>query len=451
MSLGVGCARLRKSIDTSTLTEARPGTTTGQGQLALVWLHPHETPQVSLLTEELTVGRDPSCDVVIDSPLVSRRHARFRRNGPIVVAEDLDSRNGIFLDAVRTDRAPVVLGQLWRIGEALARVVECGDASDFSFSEVVPGQWGGSQLRAALGALGRVARSDLPVVVEGESGCGKEGVARAVHEQSGRSGRFVALDCASLPEHLAESQLFGHKRGAFTGAERTQSGYLVAASGGTLFLDEVVELPLGVQAKLLRALQQGEVVAIGATEPTPVDLRIVVAAQCPLNERVDDGRFRGDLYARLRGITLELPPLRERSEDVPPLFRRFLRQHLAGPVPRVNPRLVEQLCLHTWPLNVRELLAMTKELAILHGHEPELLWEHLPRELRARSSELPPASNARPSQQPLSAEAFHAQLLRNGGNVLQACQMFGISRSRAYRLIANHGIDLEKLRGNGAD
>ena len=192
-----------------------------------------------------------------------------------------------------------------------------------------------------------VAASDLPMIIQGETGSGKEGAARAIHAWSGRRGAFVALNCAALPEALAEAELFGYRKGAFTGAERASAGYLRAAEGGTLFLDEIAELSLPIQAKLLRAVEQRELCPLGESTPVAIDVRLLAATQSPLGLAVAQKRFRGDLLARLSGLTVVIPPLRHRSEEIPALFGKIVEQFGARvAAPRFDSTLIERLCTH---------------------------------------------------------------------------------------------------------
>ena len=215
------------------------------------------------------------------------------------------------------------------------------------------------------------------MLIVGETGVGKEFVAQAVHVLSGRRGNFQPVNCAALPVALAEAELFGHSRGAFTGAEQATLGHLRAADGGTLFLDELAELPLPVQAKLLRVLQDGRVTPLGETRAQPVSFRIVAACQQPPEQLVARGRLRQDLVNAVRPDA-SVPPLRERRVDIAFFFRSFVSRYAVGLVPNVDPRMLECMLLHDWPGNVRELELLTRRLLALHGQEPLLRRSFLP-------------------------------------------------------------------------
>jgi two-component system, response regulator FlrC len=318
------------------------------------------------------------------------------------------------------------------------------------FVEIAPGLFGGGVLGEALAPLRKAAASDLPVVLEGETGTGKEIVTRALHGWSGRPGPLVAVNCASLPEGLAEAELFGYRRGAFTGADRASPGFFRSAEGGTLLLDEVSDLPMPVQAKLLRVLEQREVQPLGETRAVPIDVRIVVAGQGSLAEAVDERRFRADLLARLEGVTVRLPPLRKRRDDVLPLFSRLLHENTEGRAPAVEADLVERLVVHDWPFNVRELVLLVRRLLVLHGGETTLHARHLPE--RMGDSQPPLEAPARKSAPAATGgdnvelPALIVALRAAGGNVARASAMLGITRQRAYRLMEGNAVDLEALR-----
>jgi transcriptional regulator with AAA-type ATPase domain len=443
----------------TTTTSPSPSTgvgLTGKRATRVLWVHPQRI-SMALASRQMVVGRDDDCALVLAGTEVSRHHAEFRVDGPLVAVRDLGSRNGVFVNGARIADAPLEAGDVIRCGEWIGVVVS-EPAGAAAFGEITPGWWGGAKLAAAVEPL-RQGKGDLPVIVQGETGTGKEGTAHAVHLWSGRKGPFVALNCAALPAELAEAELFGYRKGAFTGANQTSPGLFRAAEGGTLFLDEILELAAPLQAKLLRVLEERRVRALGETRDVPIDVRVVAATQEPLSDAVAMRRFRADLHARLDGLTVVLPPLRERREDIAPLFLELLRQHSGGRPPAVETKLVEALCLYDWPLNVRELALLARRLLNLNGHESVLRKAHLPERMIARavqegtadggSGPLPAADKRarRATDDQSEFEALIEALRQSDGSVGKAATLVGISRARAYRLIAAHpDFSLEEIR-----
>lgn len=430
----------------TTITEQGSPEYEGEARgLALDWAYPEPSaPHVNLLWEhqpELVIGRDEDCAVRLSGKEVSRRHAVLRHEGGAVVLADLDSRNGTRVNGQPVSSSPLSVDDVVRIGNWVGVVTRLPGP----FGEIAPGLLGGPVLRAALDPLQKAAKSDLPVVLEGETGTGKEVAARSLHLWSERAGSFVAVNCAALPEGLAEAELFGYRRGAFTGADRASPGLFRDAHKGTLLLDEVSDLPLGVQAKLLRVLEQREVQPLGETQPVPVDVRVVVAGQESLSDSVAKGRFRGDLLARLEGVTVRLPPLRQRRGDVPPLFLHLLEQLSSGPVPEVRIDLIERLATHDWPFNVRELVLAVRRILVFHEKEPVIHAGHLAeRFTRAGASASSPSGSRDP--QDVALPELVMALRAAGGNVTRAAATLGITRQRAYRLMDAGDVDLESLR-----
>ncbi len=417
------------------------------------WVFPEA--RRTTLASRIVVGREDTCGTVLSGMQVSRQHAEFRIDGPITALRDLGSSNGVFLNGQRVTDAPLELGDVVRLGEWVGLVVR-EPAENAGFRELAPGWFGGARLAAVVEPV-RQIKDDLPLIVQGETGAGKEGMARAAHEWSGRAGAFVAVNCAALPEQLAEAELFGHRKGAFTGADGPGLGLFRAADRGTLFLDEILELSPALQAKLLRALQERSVRPVGETRDVPVDVRVIAATQESLSVPVSERPFRADLHARLDGLTVVLPSLRERREDIMPLFKGFLKQH-ASELPRaLEPKLVEALCLYDWPLNVRELALLARRLVAVHGHEPLLKHSHLPERMlehgRIAASE-PPGEKPPPAKRAWRRvddhdefDALLAALRENGGSVGRAASSLGISRARAYRLLAAHpDFSLDRVR-----
>ena len=366
---------------------------------------------------------------------------------------DLDSTNGVFLNGRPVKQAPMRTRDVLRIGDWIGVLVSLPTdaATAWTFQEVSKHYWAGPTLLAALAPARSVATTDLPVIIQGETGAGKEGAANAIHAWSGRSGPFLTLNCAALPEGLAEGELFGYRKGAFSGAERANPGFLRAANGGTLLLDEIAELPLPLQAKLLHAVEQREVVPLGESRPVAIDVRLLAATQGPLRQAVDEKRFRGDLLARLQGLTVEIPPLRARVEEVPFLFARLIEaQRGPAALPRFDPLLVERLCTHDWPFNVRELALLTRRLLALHPDAAVLAPAALSeRAAGARSEdELTQAAVAGAVSAPIAViddptaeirDPDHASVLAalraERGNVRRTAAALGISSGRLYRLM----------------
>jgi len=333
-----------------------------------------------MLPEEraICVGAGPNVDVVIDDPFISTRHATLRVARQGVVVEDLGSKNGTWVDGVTVERAWARLGAIIRFGRVSVRVVAGQPPIALVQEELPEGPVvGNSQsFREVLRTLERAARVRSPVLLRGETGTGKEMAARVVHRGSERRNQpFVAINCGAIPEALAESELFGHVRGAFTGAHRDRQGAFLRADGGTLLLDEVAELPPLIQAKLLRVLETGRLLPVGGEQEHPVDVRIVAATHRDLEAMVTAGELREDLYHRLGVISVRLPPLRERPEDIPALLRHFAGRaslELGYPL-ELTDAAVAAAVRYGWPGNIRALRnAVLRAGALADGPiEPE--------------------------------------------------------------------------------
>ena len=298
-----------------------------RADFALRFVFPElRAPLAPAAGESVLVGREVGGPGQLPGGAISRRHAELRRHGRELLIEDLGSRNGVFVNARRVEQGRLRLHDVVRIGDWVAVVVADGEASIDEGAGDPRLHLGPTASRLAAPAR-RLAPTGIALVLEGETGTGKERFACAIHGWSGRKGPLIAINCAALPEALAEAELFGHREGAFTSAIRASQGHFRAAQGGTLFLDEVTDMPPAVQAKVLRALEQKEVLPLGESRPVPVDVRILCATQVPLAQAVADKRLRADLHARLQGFTLRLPPLRERRADIPSLFVHLLGRH----------------------------------------------------------------------------------------------------------------------------
>ncbi|HUS29698.1 MAG TPA: sigma-54 dependent transcriptional regulator [Kofleriaceae bacterium] len=310
------------------------------------------------------------------------------------------------------------------------------------------------KLRASLDRLGD---QDVPILIQGESGTGKELVARALHERGARRRkRFVALNCGAIPETLIDSELFGHIKGAFTGATTDRAGVFVEADGGTLFLDEIGDMPLAVQARLLRVLQESEVRPLGGSGNRKVDVRVIAASHVDLAQAVEQGRFRQDLFYRLNVVVLRVAPLRERLDDLPLLAAHFIRKHGGSKPPTLSPDALEAMMDYPWPGNVREV-----ENAVLHAialhHGDAIGAESLPatisgRRASASSPSLQSVDDDAANLEPLTeakrraSSAFEKRYLtkameRAKGSVSEAARLAGLDRTNFRRLLQRHGID----------
>jgi nitrogen regulation protein NR(I) len=328
-------------------------------------------------------------------------------------------------------------------------------------------------MQAVFKVIGHIAESDAPVLIRGETGTGKELVARAIFAHSRRAERpFVAVNCAAIPEQLLESELFGHERGSFTGAERRRIGKFEQASGGTILLDEIGDMSLATQAKILRVLQQGELARLGSNEVLKVDVRVLAATNRDLEADIASGRFREDMFYRLNGVTIQLPPLRERGEDVPLLARHFTEaaaREIGRPPPEVTPEAIEKLALYSWPGNVRQLANVMRRAVLLRRsgqigpadielgptagarREPALALppamigaeEDPARVALRRAIELgldAGHTNLYPRlRELLERELLGLALSRFGGNQVQAARTLGIARSTLWRWMQDYG------------
>jgi len=399
------------------------------------------------LQSTVSVGADTTNQVVLEDRYVSRFHCRLLPHGGRWLLKDLASTNGTFLDGARIAEADVDAGARIRVGSAELRIEQTAPRLQATLPGLVARD---PALAPVLELLRRAAPSSLPVTILGESGTGKEVAARALHELSDRSGGpFVPLNCGAISRELAEAELFGHEKGAFTGAITSAPGAFGAADGGTLFLDEIADLPSRLQVTLLRALEAGEVKPVGAPKPRCIDVRVVCATHQDLRLRVREGAFREDLFYRLRGVTLELPPLRARPRDILPLAEHFL-----PPDRSFAPDARAALLAHPWPGNVRELRHVVQLASLLS--EAQVI-----RAYALRFDDSPPRAWAPRVCEPgatapaestvelrgrtlyeLEELAIRAALARHGGNRRAISAELGIARSSLLRK-----LDALRLRG----
>jgi len=391
------------------------------------------------------LGREPDVDdgaaLEVADARVSRRHASVGLDPDHpgwVVLHDLGSKNGTFVDGRPAARALLAGGEVVRVGETLLLVTRDRAATSGAGSPLLGRS---SALEAVRGAIEAAAACPLPVLVLGETGVGKEVVAREVHARSGRPGPFRAVNCAAIPRDLAESTLFGHRKGAFTGATDASSGLVRAAHRGTLLLDEVGELDPALQAKLLRVLEEGTVLPVGAVDPVAVDVRFVAATNRDLFEAAQADGFRDDLLARLAGQVVRVPPLRERRDDVAPLLAAFLGVDVAALGARVEADALEALLLYDWPRNVRELEVFARRVASRPGRlSPGDLEPQVRAALEAaRAEPLLDATCQTRGSAPSKAE-LEAALHECGDNLAEVARRFGRDRRQIYRWLERHGL-----------
>ncbi len=402
-------------------------------------------PPILVLKEGIaTVGSAPNADLVLAEQTVSRKHVTLELCADGIVVTDLGSRNGTFYLGQRVQKMTVALGSSIQVGAATLTFEADTDAlagmvlAEDSFR----GMWGTSfAMRRVFAMLARLEGSLVPVLVLGESGVGKELIARAIHEGSRpKDAPLVAVNCAAIPRELVASELFGHKKGAFTGATENRQGAFEAANGGTLFLDEVGELPVDMQPVLLRALETGEIKPVGEDRTRKVAVRVISATNRDLATEVARGRFREDLYFRLAVVKIDVPPLRDRAEDIEVLARAFARRAGAVDLP---PEVIATLKGHDWPGNVRELQnAVLAYLAL--GELPQA-------ETRSRSildnalGDLVDLSRPYADQKTEIAERFtrvylQALMLETGFNQSAAAKIAGLDRTHLGRMLAKHGL-----------
>jgi DNA-binding NtrC family response regulator len=387
-------------------------------------------PRVVDGARAIVVGRDGECDLVVDDQRLSRRHAELRFVADGWEARDLGSRNGTFLDGVRVPTSGgrgLVLG----VGDTVFLLLPDVRPMLAQAIEVRGGVVLGPRLKQTWRDLEHAARSSGVVHLCGETGSGKELAARVFHDAGPRArGPFVAVNCAAVPPQIAERLLFGARKGAYTGADVDADGYLGAADGGTLFLDELAELPLEVQAKLLRVLETRELLPLGAAKPRKIDIGLVTATHGDLRAEVANGRFRDDLYFRVGRPQVAVPALRDRPEEIPFLVERALQQ--LEPPRRPHVGLVEVALTRPWPGNVRELLHEVADAARRAGEDERVKAEHLD---EAAGRPLHPPD----TRDPMSEAARIREILdREQGNVSRAARALGMHRTQLRRWLARN-------------
>jgi two-component system, NtrC family, response regulator GlrR len=412
--------------------------------------------------EATTLGSAPAAGVVVVDRAVSRLHAELVPAADGLWVRDVGSRNGTYVDDVRVVHARVPNGSIVRVGASTILVTyDPAEAPRALWNAPVFGRMIGRSavMRELFASLAKIARTESSVVIWGETGTGKELIAEAIHGHSPRAaGPFVVMDCASVPEHLIESELFGHARGAFTGAAAARSGAFEAADGGTIFLDEVGELPLALQPKLLRVLESRAVRRVGEVQHRPVNLRVISATHRDLRSMVNRGAFREDLYFRLCVLPVLAPPLRDRPCDIAPLMEHFLAGFGGRAIP---PAAMRAIVERPWPGNVRELRNFAERVAAVGIERALEMAEAIPRPpvAEAPAGEVPRA--APPAAFPAVPPAWLAHgfkefrdkwlaagereylqrvLARHRGNIPAAAAEAQLERTYMYRLTKRHDL-----------
>jgi transcriptional regulator with PAS, ATPase and Fis domain len=410
-----------------------------------------------IMSAAAKVGSSEACALRLADPTVSRVHCELLAQPGGVRLIDAGSTNGTFVGDVRVHDVELPLGSVVRVGASAFRLDARDEpqlvalSSDGQFGELLGASL---EMRALYAVLERVSRTDVTVLVVGETGTGKDVVARSVHAASPRrAAAFIPVDCGAIPEQLFESELFGHMRGAFTGALSDRKGVFEEAAGGTLFLDEIGELPLSMQAKLLRALESKTIRRVGASHAVPVDVRVIAATNRSLGQCVNEGTFREDLYYRLAVVEVKVPPLRARRDDIPDLARRFHAR--VAPKGTVLPEsFIESLRKRPWPGNVRELRNFV-DRAVALG-----LTESMPNVAPTAAPSAPTMPSGIESIIPVHlplkeardawTETFErvyieAMLKRTQGNVTKAAELAGVSRRFLQRTCVRLGLRAQDL------
>ncbi|MFT3706180.1 MAG: sigma 54-interacting transcriptional regulator [Archangium sp.] len=420
-------------------------------EFSLVLVNGAQSGQAFPIGQSLRIGKAPDNDVVLDHPTVSRNHLTVRRQGDTFLVQDQGSTNGTFIDGAQIKEGFLRAGALLEVGDVQLRFqpmlksLEVSPSGDDRLGDLV-----GKSLpmRQIFALIQRISPTDSTLLLIGETGCGKGAASRTIHKLSPRAtGPFVIFDCASVSENLIESELFGHEKGAFTGAVAQRVGCLERADGGTLFLDEIDDLPLDLQPKLLRALEDREFRRLGQSGSAhKFDTRVIAASKKDLWAETQAGRFREDLYFRLSVFTLTLPTLRDRKEDIPLLVDAMSGGNLWG---RLSDKQREQFNAHTWPGNVRELRNAVERLKHV-ADIPELASENFLREYSGpdkQEGETLPVNYAGPFKdvkddliRAFEREYLTRLLSKTRGNIAKAARDAGLDRKHLYSLLHKYGL-----------
>jgi DNA-binding NtrC family response regulator len=390
------------------------------------------------------IGTLAENDLVLTDYTVSRRHAVVEEKADGYVIRDLDSTNGTFLDGVRVREAYLTPGSVIRLGQTeisyspLEERIEILKSDKDRFGELIGSS---SALQEVYGILERIAPTDVTVLLEGETGTGKELAARGIHSHSRRAnGPFVVFDCGAVAPNLIESELFGHEKGAFTDAVKSRQGAFELADSGTIFLDEIGELSLDLQPKLLRALDQRETKRVGADKPVPVNVRVVSATNKDLEKEVKAGRFREDLFYRLSVVRVYMPPLRKRKEDIETIAGHLLEEissDIGKKISGLSPEAAAALTAYSWPGNVRELKnVLGRAAALCDGKRVEAKDLFLSQGRKTTTLE----GLSGKTLDEIEKAAIHATLKSVSGNKTEAAKVLGIAYSTLYEKMKKYGM-----------
>ena len=409
---------------------------------------PDAPGDVESVTSDLTIGTDPAQDLPLTDPYVSSHHCVIRISDDGLICEDLDSTNGTFVSGIRVTRAVITPGDTIRVGATTLAVELPGDTLSEPLSRHdhfgrVLGR--SAAIRRVFALLERVAATDATILIEGETGTGKSVLAEAVHERGPRAGKpFVVVDCGALPRNLLESELFGHERGAFTGAVETRVGLFESARGGTLLLDEIGELPIDLQPKLLRVLERRAIRRVGSNVEVPVDVRLIAATNRDLRCAINQRTFRSDLWYRINTVRVVIPPLRDRREDIEMLVARFYQQQLDNPAARPPHALVRTMMRGAWRGNVRELQSAVERS--LMG------FPCLDEGAATGARQGVPFRTAKNLAAQDWEKRYLSELLpAHDGNVSRAARAAKMNRSHLSELVHRHGLaPITALRGHDA-
>lgn len=398
------------------------------------------------IPEILTLGTDESCGLRILGENVCDRHARIERRDGRCILRDLRSATGSFLNGVRVSEAPLEDGDVVTLGDQELLFTSLSDQRQEEF----PIRSKNSDWDATLQSLSSVAKTDFPLLLLGPSGTGKDILAQALHERSSRSsGPFISVNCSALTETLVESELFGHLKGSFTGAVGDRKGAFESARGGTLFLDEIGDLPYGLQAKLLRALENGEIRPVGADRSVKTDVRIFAATHQNLDDKIREGAFRADLYYRLGVVTIHPPALADRMEDFEGLLYHFARHWRV----RFSHMAILELKKHSWPGNIRELRnlvarasALFPKTLITEDHVARLMDRTFSKALTSPEGQVLKTGTL-PVIKEIERQMIIKRLIANKGNQRRTAQDLGMPKSTLHDRLTIYEIDADQFKG----